>query len=158
MKYFEDLHEDLRFDLGTTFVSEADILEFARRYDPQPFHIDPIAASASMFCGLIASGIHTLAIYMRLFVDGLLGDAASLGSPGIDAVRWPAPVRAGDTLTGTYTVVSTRVSSSRPQWGVVVGRGEVVNQDSEAVLFMTLVNLFGRNPERSDIGTDGSPC
>ena len=99
-----------------------------------------------MFGGIIASGIHTMALYMRLLVHGLLGGAASLGSPGIDELRWPRPVRAGDTLSGTYTVLSARPSTSRPQWGVITGRGVAVNHHDETVLSMTLVNLFGRTP------------
>ena len=134
------------FDLGSVAVSQTDIIEFAQIYDPQTFHSDPVAAESSMFGGIIASGIHTMALYMRLLVDGLLGGAASLGSPGIDELRWPRPVRAGDTLSGTYTVLSARPSTSRPQWGVITGRGVAVNHHDETALSMTLVNLFGRTP------------
>jgi len=147
MRYFEDLPVGLSIDLGTASLSESEMIDFARRYDPQLFHVDPVAAESTSFGGLIASGVHTLAIYMRLFVDGLLSNAASLGSPGIDELRWPRPVRAGDKLRGSYTILSARPSSSRPQWGVVVGRGEAVNQDDQAVLTIIVVNLFGRRRE-----------
>lgn len=145
-RYFEDLPEGTTVALGTTTVTQDDIVGFARSWDPQSFHLDPTAASASTFGGLIASGVHTLALYMRLFVDGLLGDAASLGSPGIDELRWPTPLRPDDRITATYLVESARISASRPAWGIVRGVGEAHNQHNETVLRMTVVNLFGRRP------------
>lgn len=150
MRYFEDLPVGMSIDLGTVSLSENDIVEFARRYDPQIFHVDPIAAESSVFGGLIASGVHTLALYMRLFVDGLIIDVASLGSPGIDELRWSQPVRAGDTLRGSYTVLSARPSNSRPECGVLVGRGQAVNQNEQLVLSMSVVNLVGRRPSGAE--------
>jgi len=97
-----------------------------------------------MFGGLIASGVHTMALYMRLFVDGVLGDSASLGSPGIDEMRWPAPVRPGDTLRARYTVASARKSRSRPEWGIVTGRATAENQEGVTVMTMSVINLFTR--------------
>ena len=96
--YFEDFELGRVYELGSVDVTEADILEFARRFDPQPFHVDPEAARQSVFGGLIASGWHTGAMWMRLYVDSLLDGAASMGSPGIEELRWLAPVRPGDTL------------------------------------------------------------
>lgn len=147
MHYFEELKAGLTVELGTIHVTTEDIVEFARRYDPQPFHVDVDAAQASSFAGLVASGIHTLALFMRQFVDGVLADAASIGSPGMDAVRWPRPVRPGDSLTCLYTVKSVRPSESRPQWGVVLGQGRADNQDGETVLSLSVVNLIARRPQ-----------
>jgi acyl dehydratase len=146
MRYFEDLAAGVAVELGTVQVTSEDIVEFGRRYDPQPFHVDVDAARSSSFGGLVASGIHTLALFMRGFVDGVLSDAASLGSPGMDTVRWPRPVRPGDTLTCLYTVESSRPSVSRPQWGIVVGQGRAENQDGETVLSLSVVNLIARRP------------
>lgn len=146
--YFEDLPEGTLIALGSTTVKQDEIVAFARSWDPQSFHLDSRAASSSMYGGLIASGVHTLAVYMRLFVDGLLADAASLGSPGIDELRWPKPLRPGDHVTATYVVESARPSASRPEWGIVRGVGEARNQHDETVLRMTVVNLVGRRPGR----------
>src|SRR5947199_24274 len=96
MRYFEDFAEGQVYELGEVSISEAEILEFARKYDPQPFHVDQAAAQHSMFSGLIASGWQTASIYMGLLVRGLLLDSASLGSAGVDELRWLKPVRPGD--------------------------------------------------------------
>jgi len=147
MRYFENLPAGLTIELEPVSVTSEDIVEFARRYDPQPFHVDPSAGSSSAFGSLVASGIHTLALFMRRFVDGVLLDAASVGSPGIDTVRWPRPVRPGDNLAFAYTVKSARPSQSRPAWGVVVGDGSARNQDGESVLTLSVVNLIARRPQ-----------
>lgn len=142
--YFEDFAVGRVFDLGQCTVSEQEVIDFGTRYDPQPFHADRVAAADSMFHGLIASGVHTMALYMRLFVDGVLSDSASLGSPGIDELRWPVPVRPGDTLRARYSVASARKSRSRPEWGIVQGLATVENQDNVTVMTMTVINLFTR--------------
>ncbi len=95
MRFFEDFLEGDSIELGSHQVTEASIVEFARAYDPQPFHVDPEQARSSIYGGLIASGWHTAGIYMRMLVDQLLRDTASLGSPGIDELRWYVPVRPG---------------------------------------------------------------
>lgn len=151
-RYFEGFQTGDRFDLGSVEVTEEDILAFATRWDPQLFHTDHAAAAATPFGGLIASGIHTLAMFMQLFATGLLCDSASLGSPGMDEVRWPAPVRPLDVLTGSYVVQSARPSASRPGWGVVQGRGELTNQTCGVVLAVTVVNMLGRE---EGSGADG---
>ena len=102
--YFEDMAVGATVDLGKRSVSEEEILRFAREFDPQPFHVDPEAAGKSIFGGLIASGWHTCSITMRLLVDGLLSNSSSLGSPGIEQIRWVKPVRPGDTLHAVLTV------------------------------------------------------
>jgi acyl dehydratase len=144
--YFEDLRVGQVVDLGSITVEEEDILAFARQWDPQPFHVDPEAAKESVFGGLIASGWHTGAMWMRLYVDSLLDGAASMGSPGIEELRWLAPVRPGDTLNGSLTVLETTPSERRPDRGTVRIRGEMVNQDGVVVLSMTSRGHFGRRP------------
>lgn len=146
MRYFEELPVGARFELGSMAVGQEDIVKFATMWDPQIFHLDPDAATATQFGGLVASGAHTLAVFMRLFVTGLLADAASLGSPGMDEVRWPAPVRPGALLRGSYSILSARPSASRPGWGIVHGHGELINQDSQLVLTTTMINMFARVP------------
>jgi acyl dehydratase len=144
VRYFEDLVPGSSYELGENEITEADIIEFARKFDPQPFHTDPRAAKASVFGGLIASGWHTTAIWMRQYADRLLADAASLGSPGVDELRWLKPVRPGDRLRGRLEVLEARVSASRPDMGIVRFAGELRNGDGETVLRMVGTGLFGR--------------
>ena len=144
--FFEDLEAGQVVDLGSHAVSEEEILAFARQWDPQPFHVDPEAAKGSVFGGLIASGWHTGALWMRLYVDSILDGAASMGSPGIEELRWLAPVRPGDTLTGSLTVLETTPSERRPDRGTVRIRGEMTNQDGVVVMSMTSRGHFGRRP------------
>ena len=146
MQYFEDFTEGRAIALGSRQITVEEIIDFARQYDPQSFHVDVDVARSSAFGGIIASGIHTLGFYMRHFVDGLLNDSVSLGSPGLDEVRWPRPVRPGDTLECTYTVQSARRSRSQPNRGIVHGLGEAVNQDGVTVMSLKVVNLFGTRP------------
>jgi acyl dehydratase len=138
--YFEDFTPGAAFEAGRVTVSESEIVEFATRYDPQPFHVDVEAARASIYGGLIASGWHTAALMMRLVVDGILADTAALGSPGVDELRWLLPVRPGDTLSVRMTVVEARVSRSKPDRGLVRARFEVTNQ--EGALVMSQVALM----------------
>ena len=127
-------------------VSQPDIIEFARRYDPQPMHLDPSAASFTIYRGLIASGWHTGALFMRLLVRNLIAHTTSLGSPGMEELRWPAPVRPGDTLSGQVEVLEMRASSSRPNMGIVRWRGEMRNQVGQLVMTAIGTNFFGRKP------------
>ena len=140
-RYFDDYKAGTVEACGEVTVTEEDILEFARRYDPQPFHVDPEAARRSPYGGLIASGWHTSALMMRLLTEHYLG-ASSLGSPGIDELRWPAPVRPGDTLSLRVTVLETRRSRSKPDRGILRSRLEVLNQDGTLVLSAIAVNLI----------------
>ncbi len=144
--YFEDFAPGQVHDLGSVTVDAAEMVAFARRFDPQPFHVDPEAAAASHFGGLVASGWFTCALFMRLYVDRLLAGSASQGSPGMDQVRWLRPVRGGDVLTGSVEVVATRPSSRRPDRGTITTRSELRNQDGEVVLTMTADGMFGRRP------------
>ena len=141
---FDDFEAGQVFELGSHEVTEEEILAFARQWDPQPFHVDPAAAEKSSFGGLIASGWHTGALWMRLYVDSLLGGAAGMGSPGIEELRWLAPVRPGDTLYGRLTVLETIPSERRADRGTVRIRGEMVNADGVTVLSMVSRGHFSR--------------
>jgi acyl dehydratase len=141
---FEDFEPGQVYELGTTTVSADEIVAFAREFDPQPFHLDPDAAKESVFGGLIASGWHTGAMWMRLYVDSMLAGSSAQGSPGIEELRWLAPVRPGDTLQGRLTVLETAPSTRRPDRGTVRIRGEMVNQDGVTVLSMVSRGHFRR--------------
>ena len=143
-RYFEDFHVGEVIPVGSTQVNESDIISFARQYDPQPMHIDPNAATFTIYGGLIASGWHTVALFMRLLVDQVVAKASSLGSPGVEELRWPTPVRPGDTLSGQMEILETRASNSRPTMGIVRWRGEVRNQKGQLVLSLLGTNFFGR--------------
>src|SRR6267378_2334586 len=129
MRYFEDFAEGQVYDLGELRVSEPEIVEFARKYDPQ-------AAQRSIFGGLIASGWHTGSMYMGLLVRGLLQQSATLGSPGVDEMRWLKPVRGGDLLRGRVTITSVKPSSKHADRGTVGTLGELFNEQGERVFFV----------------------
>ena len=145
-QYFEDFRPGQTVELGSRTVTEEEIVAFARQWDPQPFHTDPEAARDTVFGGLIASGWHTGAMWMRLYVDSLLGSSASQGSPGVEELRWLAPVRPGDTLSGRLEVLEAVPSQRRPDRGTVRIRAEMVNQDGVTVMSMTSRGHFGRRP------------
>jgi acyl dehydratase len=144
--FLEDFTVGEAIELGSRSVTQEEIVEFARRYDPQPFHVDEKAAKASNFGGLIASGWHTASMFMRLFVDRVLAGGATLGSPGIDEIRWPKPVRPGDVLTARVTVLDVVPSRSKPDRGHVRIRYEVRNQAGETVMTMVGVSIYRRQP------------
>ena len=120
--HWEDFLPGNTLEMGSHTFTEEEIIAFARQFDPQSFHIDPAAAKNSFFGGLIASGWHTCAIAMRLMVDKYVSRSASLGSPGLDNIRWLAPVRAGDTITYRREITAARVSESKPEVGLVHSR------------------------------------
>jgi acyl dehydratase len=142
--YWEDFYPGQVRESGGYSLSEQEIIEFARKYDPQPFHTDKDQAKQSYFGGLIASGWQTASLCMRMICDVYLLEAASLGSPGVDEVRWVKPVRPGDTLHLKTTVLETRASTSRPDMGTVRSRSEVFNQNGELVMHMSGVGMFRR--------------
>jgi acyl dehydratase len=144
MRYFEDFQVGEVSEVGPVTVSEEEIVEFASRYDPQPFHVDAEAAKASPYGGLIASGWHTTALFMGMFVRGILLDSASLGSPGVEELRWTAPVRPGDQLVARVTVTDVQPSAKTPGRGTVVTASEVFNQDGTLVLRMKARGYFAR--------------
>ena len=143
-RYFEDYLPAAVYEYGYLTVTEAEILEFARRFDPQPIHIDPGFATTGPFGGLIASGWHTASMMMRLFACHYLSRVASLASPGIDELRWPAPVRPGDQLRLRTTIVEARPSRSKADRGLVRTRAELINQDDRIVLNLVAMNLLAR--------------
>ncbi len=142
--YWEDFYSGQVLEIGGYSLSEREIVEFARKYDPQPFHIDSEKAKQTFFGGLIASGWQTASLCMRMICDLYLLEAASLGSPGVDEVRWVKPVRPGDTLRLKATVLETRASASRPDMGTMRARSEVYNQHGELVMHMSGVGMFRR--------------
>jgi acyl dehydratase len=144
VRYFEDFSVGDATEVGPVTVSEAEIVDFAERFDPQPFHIDAEAAKASPFGGLIASGWHTTALFMGMFVRAVLLDSASLGSPGVEEIRWTAPVRPGDTLHGRSTVTDVQPSATNPRRGTVFTTNEVWNQDDTLVLTLKARGFFAR--------------
>jgi acyl dehydratase len=144
-RYWEDLAIGETTRAGPMIVTEGDILAFARRYDPQWFHADAEAAKGSLFGGLIASGIHTAALW-RMLDHQANGDVAWVCGVQWDTVRWPRAVRPGDALTATSEVVSKRPSASRPGVGLAVLRHEMVNQDGAVVLSFTSTDLVYRRP------------
>jgi acyl dehydratase len=146
IRSFDDFWPGETVNLGTVTISEDEIIAFARQFDPQPFHVDPEAASRSRFGSLIASGWQTAGLFMRLYAEKVLNTTISLGSPGLDHLRWPHPVRPGDTLTGRWTVLDCRPSRTKPDRGVIHSRGEMLNQNGEIVLSLEAVNIIGRVP------------
>ena len=143
-RYFEDYEADCTYDCGQRLVLESEIIEFAQRYDPQPFHVDPVEAGRSIYGGVIASGWHTGALPLRLLVENYVSTVASLGAPGIETLRWPAPVRPGDTLTVTVEVLETRVSRSKPDRGIVRSKVRTSNQKGVQVMGLVSANFFLR--------------
>ena len=144
--YFEDFEIGKTIEVGTRIVSEEEIIAFARQFDPQPFHVDKDAAAQSMYGGIIASGWHTCSMMMRLMVEGFLGKTASMGSPGVDEVRWLKPVRGGDTLTVTTTTLDAQPSRSKADRGVVHSLWKATNQHGEVVATVKGMGMFGRRP------------
>jgi acyl dehydratase len=141
-RYLEDYVPGSVHEFDGIVVEEAEVIAFGQRFDPQPFHTDPEAAKQSAFGGLIASGWHTASLMMRLFVDHYLSHVASLGSPGVDALRWLKPVRPGDRLVLRVTVHEVKRSRSKPDRGVLHSHIEVLNQRSEVVMTMKALNIL----------------
>jgi acyl dehydratase len=135
-RYFEDYSAGSVHEFGRMTIDEDDMIAFARRFDPQPFHIDPEAAKSSVFGGLIASGWYTASLMMRALVDHYVSKVASLGSPGVDELRWLKPVRPGDILTVRVTVLKTQRLRSKPDRGFVRTFAEVFDQDGDVVMTM----------------------
>jgi len=146
-RYFEDYTPGDVYEFGTINVTEPEIIEFARRFDPQYFHVHPQKAVESRFGGIIASGWHTAGLAMRLYVDHFLSHVASLASPGVDEVRWPNPVRPGDILKVRVTILEARPSRSKPDRGIVRAKIEAINQKDELVLSMVGISIIGRRPQ-----------
>jgi acyl dehydratase len=147
-RWFEDYLPGSSYEFGTVRVSEAEIVEFAREWDPQPIHTDPEWALTGPFGGLIASGAHTLALCMRLYVGHYVSGVASLASPGLDELRWPRPVRPGDELRIRVGVREARLSRSRPDRGLVHSAVETLDQHDQVVMSFLALNFFACRPGR----------
>lgn len=145
--YLDDLTVGTAFVTAEHIVRAEEIVAFARQFDPQPFHVDARAAAESGFGGLVASGWHTASLTMRLLVDCILGRSMTLGSPGVDNLRWLLPVRPGDTLSARITVADVRPSQSKPDRGIVRTLIETTNQRGETVLRMEALVLYLRRDE-----------
>ena len=147
LSYFEDYVPGVAHDCGSVSIDQAGIVAFGKEFDPQSFHVDPVAAAAGPYGGLIASGWHTSALVMRLLVDNFFSAESSLGSAGLDELRWPHPVRPGDTLRVRATVVEARRSLSKPDRGIVKTAVEAVNQEGQTVMRATAINFMLVRPD-----------
>ena len=141
-RFFEDFRPGEVLEFGDYLVTEDEIVEFAKRYDPQPFHVDHEAAEKSIYGGLIASGWMTGSIVMRILVDPFISPESSMGSPGVDEIRWTKPVRPGDRLRVRVTVVEARRSQSKPDRGIIQLQQEAINQDGETVMSIRGMGLY----------------
>ncbi len=137
--HFEDFAEEQVINLGSYAVTAEEIREFASEFDPQRFHLDEIAGEASLLGGLAASGWHVCSIFMRLLAEGWLNKTASMGSNGVPEVKWLKPVYAGETLSGSVTILTKRVSTKRPEMGIFQCLFELVNEGAEKKTEMTAV-------------------
>jgi acyl dehydratase len=142
--YWEDLAPGSVRELGSVRPTAEEIKEFAEQFDPQPFHLDELAGRRSIFGGLCASGWHTCALAMRLTVDNFLRESSSMGSPGLESLRWLKPVYPDDTLTLRHTILESRALLKRPDTGLVRSRWEMFNQNDEKVLEMEGYGMFRR--------------
>jgi acyl dehydratase len=157
VRWWEDIRPGDVLELGSVAVREEELVAFAEAYDPQPSHVDPEAAAQTPFGGLIASGWHTAALFMRLYVRGFLSDTASLGSPGVEELRWLVPVRPGDVLRGRVTILDAWPSERRAGRGTVVTRCEALNQRDEVVMRMTARGHFARRPRPDSTSPASGP-
>lgn len=144
--FFEDFAVGQILPLGQVTLDSDAIIEFATRYDPQPFHIDAVAAKDSPFGGLIASGWHTCSAIMRLMCDAYLLESASIGSPGVENIRWKKPVRAGDTLTVSVEILESRPSRSKPGQGSILTEVIALNQHGETAMTMQSWCMLAARP------------
>ncbi|KQY34724.1 MaoC family dehydratase [Rhizobium sp. Root483D2] len=142
MLHFEDFPAGKRFDFKPVEVKADDVIAFAREFDPQPMHLSQEAGKESILGGLAASGWHTSALMMRALCDSYIHETASEGSPGVDSMEWKKAVLAGDTLSGSCTVIEARVSRSRPEIGIVKLRAVVTNQRGETVAICDYANMI----------------
>lgn len=146
-RYWEDYELGRKYPLGSASFSEQEIVDFARLYDPQSFHVDRAQAEASMYGSIIASGWHVTSKLMRLFVDNYLDNRTALGSPGLDEVRWLKPVRPGDTLTAWVECAAKVPSKSKPGLGIIHEHWGATNQNGELVLTLKGINMVRRRPQ-----------
>ncbi len=146
MRYLEDISVGTRIDLGSVVAELDEMLAFARRFDPQTFHIDPVGARETSFGGIIASGWHTGSMFARLYVDGFMSDVANLGGLGFDEVRFLKPVRPGDRLHASAEVLEARPSSRKPDRGTITARGALHDDGGEPVFTIRTSARIARRP------------
>lgn len=146
MRYLEDFKVGDVYELGSYHVTAEEIIEFGQKFDPQPYHVDEDLGRNSLFGGLIASGWHTAAMFMRLYVDTLLMDAAVEGSPGVDELRWLRPVRPGDVLNGRLAIAVVAPSLTRPNCGTLQKHCEFTDGQGRPVMKMVLYSMVRRRP------------
>jgi acyl dehydratase len=148
--YFEDLKVGDKFDFGPLTLSREESIAFAAEFDPQPFHLSDEAAAQTHFGTISASGWHTTALFMKMFVAAMQENpgrqAASLGAMGVDELRWLRPVRPGDTLRGTNEVIEKKASKTRPEMGIVRNKVTIYNQDDKPVLTMIPIAMWRTRP------------
>jgi acyl dehydratase len=147
MRYFEDFEVGEVIEIGSKKVTKAEIITFAEAFDPQPFHTSEEKAKDSIFGGLIASGWHTCGIFMRLYVDNFLTKTISLGSPGVDHIRWLKPVFPNDTISGRITILETKPSPNHPDVGIIKIKSEMLNQSGEVVMHIEGTGFFGKRTQ-----------
>ena len=139
--YFEDLKVGNSYNLGPIFVSKKDIIEFAHKFDPQPFHIDEEKAKESLFGGICASGWHTCALYMKMLCDSFIKNLASLGSPGMNEIRWIKPLFPDQKITGKVTILSKKPSQSRPNIGSMISSAEVYDNNKNIIMTLESISI-----------------
>lgn len=152
--HWEDFSPGQVTECGSRLVTRAEIIAFAAEYDPQPMHLDEAAARANLFGGLVASGWHSCCILMRMLADGLLAETSCMGAPGVEEVRWLAPLRPGERIKARATVLETCASRSRPELGFVKFRWELVNAADQPVMTMTVSEMLGRRAAEAARGGD----
>ncbi|MCW2757646.1 MAG: MaoC domain protein dehydratase [Nocardioidaceae bacterium] len=145
-RWYDDYVPGSTYEFGHTSLTADEIVAFGREYDAQPIHVDAEFAATGPFGGLIASGLQTMAVVMRMYVAHYISQVASLASPGLDEVRWPRPVRPGDELRLRVTVEQARLSRSKPDRGLVHTKVEGLNQDDDVVVSFTAMNFFAVRP------------
>ena len=150
MRYLEDITVGETLEFGRYEVTAEEIIDYARRYDPQPIHLDDDAAREAGLGGLIASGWHSVGMYMRMLVDDVLVGGSAMPSPGADEIRWLKPVRPGDVLSIRGEALEARPSRSKPDRGIVRWRYEMINQDGEAVMSLIAIGFAQRRPQTSE--------
>lgn len=144
MIYYEDLSIGQKIEIGPISVTEEEIIEFAKKYDPQPFHVDVEKAKNSLFGGLCASGWHTCSLYMRMLYDGLLINLASLGSPGMNQIRWIKPLFPDETIKGELEIISKTPSRSKPNIGSMIIDSNVFNSNNELIMTLQSISIVRR--------------
>ena len=152
MKYFEDYPVGATFEFPSFSTTEVEIIEFAKRFDAQPFHVDPVAAAQSHFGGIIASGFHTCSMAMGSLVDNAFFSSAGMGSPGLDEIRWKQPVRAGQSLHVKTTILEATRSQSKPDRGVIRHIVELQNDKGETVMSYIAKSMFPTRTPAAKLG------